>query len=80
MKKILNNFIFFVGKSVYFGQYIAMSIAQGGGGFPFLSEAVFFYMTTEECDGKYIKSDQLPNSTFDFVVNKVILNLCITFW
>ncbi len=46
-----------------------MSIAQGGGGFPYLSEAVYVYMTTDECDGKSIKSDQLPNTMLDFVVN-----------
>ena len=41
----------------------------------FVRSCCFFYMTTEECDGKYIKSDQLLNSTLDFVVNKVVLSI-----
>ena len=57
----------------YFGQYIAMSIAQCGGGFPYLSEAVYTYVTTDECDGKCIKSYQFPNTSWILLLIRLLV-------
>lgn len=57
------------------GQYVAMSIAQGAGGFPFLSESVFKYLTTGVALGVTIENTDINDGMLRFVVNKVILIL-----
>lgn len=52
-----------------------MSIAQGAGGFPFLSESVFKYLTTGVALGVTIENTDINDSMLRFVVNKVILIL-----
>lgn len=58
----------------YFGQYVAMSIAQGGSGFPFIAESLYHYMATGKCDGSLFNTAHLPDSTLQFVIDKVALN------
>ena len=55
----------------YLGQYEAMSILQGGGGFPFLAEAVYEYLSTQKCLGVSIAAEDMPNATLRFVIQKV---------
>ena len=55
----------------YFGQYVTMSIAQGGPGFPFLAEPVYHYIASGKCDGSLIDVSDIPDPTLQFVVEKV---------
>ena len=48
-----------------------MSIIQGGGGFPFLSESVYKYFTTGVCLGIEVENDDIADGTLRFVVSKV---------
>lgn len=50
---------------------MAMLIAQGGSGFPFLAEPVYHYMATGKCDGSLIDVSELPDPTLQFVIEKV---------
>ena len=54
------------------GQYVGMSILQGCGGFPFLSDGVFKYLTTGEALGVNVKNGDIVDGTVRFVINKVI--------
>lgn len=51
------------------GQLTAMSITQGGHGFPFLARAVYSYIST----GQYTTPAEtdIPDDTLKFAVNKV---------
>ena len=53
---------------------MAMSIAQGGSGFPFIAESLYHYMATGKCDGSLFNTTHLPDSTLQFVIDKVALN------
>ena len=53
------------------GRYIAMSVAQGGSGFPFLAEPVYKYLCTGECTGIQLSNEDAPDPTLKFVLEKV---------
>ena len=53
------------------GQCVAMSIVQGCGGFPFLSEGVYKYFTTGEGLGIAVNNGDVLDSILRFVLNKV---------
>ena len=48
-----------------------MSIIQGGGGFPFLSESVYKYFTDKMCLDIQVESKEIGDGTLRFVVSKV---------
>ena len=50
------------------GQYVAISIVQGAGGFPFLSETVYKYLTTGVALGVAVEIVDIIDLTLCFVV------------
>ena len=55
----------------YFGIYIAISIIQGGNGFPFLAEPVYSYMCTGTATGIEILTKDIPDPTLLYIIEKV---------
>ena len=53
------------------GQLIAMSVVQGGCGFPFLSEAVFKYICYGSTDGIHMNPNDLADGLLRTVIYKV---------
>jgi hypothetical protein len=53
------------------GCYCAMSIAQGGFGFPFFSEEVFHYFATGKCTTSGIKLEHIPTGELRSLVNRL---------
>ena len=53
------------------GQYVSMSIVQGCGGFPFLSEGVYKYLSTGIALGMSVKNEDIMDCTVRFVIKKV---------
>lgn len=56
------------------GQYTAMSIMQGGCGFPFLAEPVFDYISTGKYTGIQVDVADVPDVPLKFVLEKVNVN------
>ena len=56
------------------GQYVAMSIIQGAGGFPFLAESVYKYLTSGVALGITVENADIADSTLHFVVTKVCIS------
>ena len=48
-----------------------MSILQGGGGFPFLSDAVYDYLSNGDVFGISVRTEDVSDATLHFVVEKV---------
>ena len=54
----------YVGKrSNSLGVFTAMSITQGGNGFPFLAECVYTYLCSGESTGIFVPTDKVPDQT-----------------
>ena len=53
------------------GQIIAMSVVQGGCGFPFLSEAVFTYICCGDVTNIKVDPDDLADGILRTVIYKV---------
>ena len=53
------------------GQLIAMSLVQGGCGFPFLSDATFEYICYGDATNVKVDPNDLPDGTLRTVINKV---------
>ncbi len=53
------------------GQYIAMSVVQGGGGMPCQAGSVYHYMCTGKCTDVAIPLEEVPQGTLRFVLEKV---------
>lgn len=53
------------------GKYCAISIAQGGSGFPFFAKAVYDYFITGNLSMIHIKIDELPVNLLRHVVQQV---------
>lgn len=60
------------------GQLIAMSVVQGGCGFPFLSEAVFQYICHGSADGIQMDPNDLADGVLRTVIYKVEKMSCGT--
>ena len=53
------------------GRYIAMSICQGGCGFPFLAQPVYTYLCTGKITEVVLASSDAPDPVLQFVLQKV---------
>ena len=51
-----------------------MSTTQDGNGFPFLSEAVYTYLSTGKYTNIIVDIDDVPGEMLKFAVEKVITN------
>lgn len=56
---------------------MAMSVVQGGHGFPFLAPPVYEYLVSGKCTGITVESGDVPDHTLQFVLNKVSFRLQI---
>ena len=50
---------------------MAMSVIQGGSGFPFLSPCVYAYISCATYTNIKIATDDIPDATLKFAVEKV---------
>lgn len=57
----------------HLGQYIAMSIVQGGCGLPCLADPVYEYICSGKCTYLDVDNEEIPDSKLKFVVQKVYL-------
>lgn len=48
-----------------------MSVAHGGGGFPFLSKAVYSYISSGKYADIEVDFDDIPDITLKFAIQKV---------
>ena len=53
------------------GQYVGMSILQGGSGFPFLSDSVYKYLSTGVGLSISVVTEEIGDVTLRFIINKV---------
>lgn len=53
------------------GRYTAMSIAQGGNGFPFFSPSVYKYVSTGKYTDIDVRVEDIADSRLNFAVTKV---------
>lgn len=53
------------------GQFVAMSIIQGGSGFPFLAPPVYEYFVTGKCTDVTVENDDIPDHMVKYIVEKV---------
>ena len=51
--------------------YVAMSVIQGGSGFPFLSEPVYSYLCTGKTTSVTVPTVNIPDPTLQFLCEKV---------
>ena len=58
------------------GQFVAMSIVQGGSGFPFLAPSVYEYFVTGKCTGITVDNGDIPDHMLKYIIEKVRL-VCI---
>ena len=68
------NYVLFYSQARHFdnfGMYVAMSICQGGSGFPYLADSVYTYMCTGKCTDVAVASADAPDSLLQFVLEKV---------
>lgn len=56
----------------YLGQYAAMSIIQGGCGFPFLSKPVYCYISCGKYTNINVDLDCIPDAVLKFAIEKVV--------
>ena len=54
---------------------MAMSIVQGGSGFPFLAPAVYEYLVSGKCTGITLQNSDVPDHTLQFVLSKVSFSI-----
>ena len=57
-----------------------MSITQGGNGFPFLSEAVYTYLSTGKYTNIIVDTNDVPGEMLKYAVEKVITNYSMSFY
>ena len=53
------------------GQFVAMSIIQGGSGFPFLAPPVYEYFVMGKCTDVTVENDDIPDHMVKYIVGKV---------
>ena len=53
------------------GVYTAMSVVQGGNGFPFLADCVYEYLVSGVSTGIRIPMDKVPDPSLRFALEKV---------
>lgn len=53
------------------GQFAAISITQGGSGFPFLDEVVYNYLCTGKTTDIYLSNENIPDPMLCYVCEKV---------
>ncbi len=58
---------------------MAMSICQGGNGFPFLAEAIFTYMATGEYTNICVNTEDIPGNLLKTAIQKVIFEVYLLF-
>ena len=51
---------------------MGMSIAQGGSGFPFLTEAVYAFLSAGKCKGVEVDIENVPDPTLMLLLHEVI--------
>jgi len=57
----------------HLGQYIAMSVVQGGCGLPCLAEPVYEYICSGKCTNLDVDNEEIPDPDLKFVIQKVCL-------
>ena len=53
------------------GQFVAMSIIQGGNGFPFLAPPVYEYFVTGKCTDIAVDNGDIPDHMLQIIIEKV---------
>ena len=69
---------------LHLGKFVAMSVTQGGGGFPFLAPPVYEYITTGKYTNIAVSTTDIPDMTLKFAVEKVqyiiMCTVCVCVW
>ena len=56
------------------GKYIAMSMTQGGHGFPCLAPCVYHYLVSGELTGAVVETSDVPDHQLQVILEKVSVN------
>lgn len=64
------------GKLRIIGKYAAMSVIQGGSGFPFLALPVYQYIVTGKCANITLGKGAAPDNFLQLMIEKVTTQTC----